>query len=115
MTKKNQDPLPGRPEKMNYMLNDREFHKAIGNADLIFCVDENSGRRSIEFGRGLLKQITNLPEGESRSTCIAVVSLRVETEEYEALLAVLLKFKGYYDAANPRRTKVDVADHSCPN
>jgi hypothetical protein len=108
MTNKNQEPKRGRPEKIDYFLKDTNFRKQVENAEIIFCIDEATGRKTIEFGRGFLTQVAAMPNGISRDVGILVVPLRAETLEYEALIALIQEVKGYYDNNEAGRAEIDL-------
>jgi hypothetical protein len=101
-----QEPLPGRPEKIDHFLHDLAFRERIEKADLIFCIDEATGRQTIEFGRATLKGI--IKSGKAQAINVVNIPLKADTLEYEALIAVILATKGYYDNEKRHRCSVDL-------
>jgi hypothetical protein len=101
-----EDPPPGRFEKMHMVLHDLFFRSQIAKADLIYCIDETTGLKTLEFGRAVLKQL--IKGGKARTLTSYEIPLKAETLEYEALCAAILNIKGYYDNAEQHRTTVDL-------
>ena len=82
-------PISSEPEK------DNRYLQLLADADLIFGIDETSGKQSIVFGRQSLEEILRC--GQCDILGIVNIGLDLETTDLTKLATKVEEIKGYHD------------------
>ena len=72
-----------------------EYRRLLAEADLIFGIDEMSGKQSIVFGRLSLEELVRA--GQSNILGVVNVGVDQETMEIEKLATLVQDIKGHHD------------------
>jgi hypothetical protein len=72
-----------------------EYRRLLAEADLIFAIDEMSGKQSIVFGRLSLEELVRA--GQSNILGVVNVGVDHETMEIEKLATLVQDIKGHHD------------------
>jgi|GEM_PF-1875742 len=81
------------------------YKQLLADADLIFGIDELSGKQSIVYGKMPLEELVRC----GRSNVLGVVNIGVdeETLDLEKLAAIVQEIKGYHDYSGGNRSRVE--------
>jgi len=77
----------------------------LADADLVFAVDELSGKQFIVYGRKSLEELVRC--GQCNILGVVNIGVDEETLDLEKLGVIVQEIKGYHDYSGDKRSRVD--------
>jgi len=82
------------------LMESGEYMQLLADADLIFGIDELSGKQSVVFGRTSLEELVRY--GQCNILGVVNVAVDEETSDLEKLAAIVQEIKGFHDCSGSR-------------
>jgi len=81
------------------------YRQLLVDADLIFGIDELSGKQSVVYGRMSLEELVRC--GHCNILGVVNIGVDEETLDLEKLAAIVQEIKGYHDCSGGNRSRVE--------